>query len=166
MLNGNILNDLKQTQKKLDTLIFHTHDLSYEQTFQKRKIAFLIEIAEFMNATRAFKFWSYKKSHTKEILLEEYVDGLHFLLSIATDLQADFTHFAYYNLKFDNLEQWYLELNEQFILFHNVNTFENYFKAVNIFLNLPEICHFLDAEVIRSYYLKLHTNYERQKTAY
>ena len=105
MLNGKTLNNLKITQKKLDQLIFQTHHQSYQKTFQKRKVAFLIEMAEFMNETRVFKFWSFKPPSCREVLLEEYVDGLHFLLSLANDLTINFEEFYYYNLRYENLEQ-------------------------------------------------------------
>ena len=44
-------------------------------------MALLVE-RELANETRSFKFWSTKGPSANEIILEEYVDSIHFLLSL------------------------------------------------------------------------------------
>lgn len=47
-----------------------------------RILALMIEVGEFANATRCFKYWSNKDSESKERLLDEYADILHLFLSV------------------------------------------------------------------------------------
>jgi len=52
-----------------------------------RLLALFTEVAEFANATRCFKYWSKKDMESKERLLDEYVDILHFYLSIGNTMK-------------------------------------------------------------------------------
>lgn len=52
-------------------------------------IAFRVELGEFLNEARFFKVWSKDRAPRFEAL-EEFVDGLHFLLQIG--LQKNWTH--------------------------------------------------------------------------
>ena len=77
-----VLKEMYQKQLELDTEIAKNHNISYEETKDKRLLALLVELGEFANATRTFKFWSFKPSESKERVLDEFADGLHFLLSL------------------------------------------------------------------------------------
>ena len=48
-------------------------------------LALLVEIGELANETRSFKFWSVKPASEKKIILEEFVDGIHFILSLGIE---------------------------------------------------------------------------------
>ena len=48
----------------------------------------MVELGELANETRCFKFWSVKPASHKKVILEEYVDGLHFILGLAIELNA------------------------------------------------------------------------------
>jgi len=52
-----------------------------------RILALFTEVGEFANATKCFKYWSNKPAESKERLLDEYVDILHFYLSIGNTMQ-------------------------------------------------------------------------------
>jgi dimeric dUTPase (all-alpha-NTP-PPase superfamily) len=49
-------------------------------------------LGELANEVRSFKFWSIKDRSSKEIVLEEYVDGIHFIgsLCLANDIKGVF----------------------------------------------------------------------------
>ena len=79
------LSPLFAKQKELDDNIAKNHHVSYETTRNKRSLALLVEIGEFANATRTFKYWSNKSSMSKDVVLDEYADGLHFFLSLGID---------------------------------------------------------------------------------
>lgn len=77
--------NLAELQRGLDTHIAQEKDLGdpYDISFlEKRKLALLVEIGEFANATRCFKYWSNKQPEPREVILEEAADCLHFTLSI------------------------------------------------------------------------------------
>lgn len=83
------LNKLKSYQKTLDDAILDKHGLKAEDTIVDRKLALLVELGEFANETRCFKYWSLKDSSAQAILLEEYVDGIHFIVSLANQFDLD-----------------------------------------------------------------------------
>jgi dimeric dUTPase (all-alpha-NTP-PPase superfamily) len=79
------LEKLFQMQKALDTHIEDKHSLQDEDLFERKVLALLVEIGELANETRSFKFWSVKPSSAKEVILEEFVDGVHFILSLGIE---------------------------------------------------------------------------------
>ena len=83
------LTNLYQKQAELDARIAENHNVSYETTRERRILALLVEIGEFANATRCFKYWSNKPSEAQDIVLDEYVDGLHFFLSLGIDIKVN-----------------------------------------------------------------------------
>ena len=76
------LTKLFEIQSVLDERIVKEHGLQGVDLVDKKIIALKVELSEFANETRAFKFWSKKEPSPKEITLEEYVDALHFFLSL------------------------------------------------------------------------------------
>ena len=79
------LKDLYIKQFELDKAIQENHNCDYSSTRYKRFLAFQVELNELANATRCFKFWSNKESESKARLLDEFADGMHFILSIGID---------------------------------------------------------------------------------
>ncbi|MGG3162031.1 dUTP diphosphatase [Geobacillus stearothermophilus] len=81
-MNWPLLYDM---QRMLDERIETEHGLMHEDLFNRKMLAFLVELGELANETRCFKFWSIKPPAPAERVLEEYVDGLHFLLSLGLE---------------------------------------------------------------------------------
>ncbi|AMQ21413.1 dUTP diphosphatase [Geobacillus sp. JS12] len=81
-MNWSLLYDM---QRMLDRRIETEHGLMEEDLFARKQLAFLVELGELANETRCFKFWSIKPPAPAERVLEEYVDGLHFLLSLGLE---------------------------------------------------------------------------------
>ena len=80
---------LCEMQEILDQRIMKEHGLEGKNLEDNKILALLVEICELANETRCFKHWSTKGPSEKGILLEEYVDSLHFFLSIANYRQYD-----------------------------------------------------------------------------
>ena len=76
------LSKLLKEQYNLDKAIQDNHHISYGETVEERKLALLVELGEFANTTRSFKFWSNKGLDSKERILDEAADCLHFYLSL------------------------------------------------------------------------------------
>ncbi|GAB6150716.1 dUTP diphosphatase [Clostridium novyi] len=77
--------ELANMQKQLDSFIAKEKGLGdpYNKKFlESRILALKVEIAELANATRCFKYWSNKGPESKERILDEAADVLHFALSI------------------------------------------------------------------------------------
>ncbi|WP_236620399.1 dUTP diphosphatase, partial [Geobacillus thermodenitrificans] len=98
-----------EMQRQLDEYIEREHPRQEgEDRLSKKILALMVELGELANEWRGFKFWSHDQvprtrvlvnrttddigfknigpEHIKNPLLEEYVDGLHFLLSIGLEI--------------------------------------------------------------------------------
>lgn len=74
--------ELLVKQQQLDELILSQIEINKSDLLLNRFVAFNVEVGEFANELRTFKHWSKKQSSPANVCLEEYVDALHFLLSI------------------------------------------------------------------------------------
>src|SRR5690625_3399345 len=100
------LQRLFEAQKKLDDHIRKEKGLEGEDLLDKKILALQVELGELANEHRGFKFWSsrqepvtndlrvadYKESgeailETYNPLLEEYVDVVHFTLSVGLEIE-------------------------------------------------------------------------------
>ncbi|HZG83852.1 dUTP diphosphatase [Paenibacillus sp.] len=91
------ITELYEMQKALDARIIEEKGLQGQDLLPNTVLALQVEIAELANEWRGFKHWSNDKAPRIEKMLEEYVDCLHFFLSIARQLgvplyQLDINH--------------------------------------------------------------------------
>ena len=159
------LSELFKAQARLDETIAKNHNVSYATTRSPRTLALLVEIGEFANTTRCFKYWSNKGSESKDVVLDEYADGLHFFLSLGIDIKT--TKEVYEISKPDN------NLTDQFhLVYRLIADFKddasevNYIKAFSSFLNILPLIGYTWKDLEEAYYKKLGTNYVRQETNY
>ena len=94
------LQPLFEAQKKLDEHIERSKGLEGTNLLPEKILALQVELGELANEWRGFKYWSENRFPQTKVfktvdtdmkvkinpLLEEYVDGLHFILSIGNDL--------------------------------------------------------------------------------
>lgn len=74
-------------QNELDKKIAELHPPERgENRLHKKILALQVELAELAQEQRSWKFWSVDRKPRRNHLLEEYVDVLHFAISIAFDL--------------------------------------------------------------------------------
>ena len=159
------LQELFHMQRKLDNYIQSNRNVE-EPIFRKKVLALQVELSELANETRCFKFWSTKGPSDKETLLEEYVDCIHFLLSLGIEKN------------FDSLDVWPSPLEEQdltelFLMAHaSVGQFaeqpanEEYKTLWQTFGAIATALGFSYEEVLQAYVQKNKTNYKRQQEGY
>ena len=159
------LKDLFVLQKELDLEIQNNHHITYENTRNKRILALLVELGEFANTTRTFKFWSNKGAEEKAIMLDEFADGLHFLLSLGIDkgyivesieVEDDDKSLT------DNLLATY-ELVSKYNLEQSE---DNYLAMFKSYLKALFKIGYDFKEAKEAYYIKLKENHHRQETNY
>lgn len=159
------LTPLFEKQAELDETIAKNHNISYATTRNKRTLSLLVELGEFANATRCFKYWSNKPSESMERVLDEYVDGLHFFLSLGVDISTSkklygFTKYA------DNLTDQILLSYKLVSEFYKKQDDKSYCKAFQSFLNIVPLLHVRWTTIINAYNKKLAENYHRQENNY
>ena len=159
------LKDLYKKQEELDLEIAKIHQISYESTRNKRILALLVELGEFANTTRCFKFWSFKGPEEKAIMLDEFADGLHFLLSLGID-----KGYIYDSMEVEDND---LELTENLLkTYELVSRYQleqsetNYILAFKSYLRSLFKVGYSWEEAKEAYYLKLQENHHRQETNY
>ncbi|MFB1080467.1 dUTP diphosphatase [Jeotgalibacillus sp. JSM ZJ347] len=158
-------NELYQMQSELDLFIEKEHGLAEKDLLQDKLLALSVEAGELANETRCFKFWSLKGPSEKSVILEEYVDGIHFLLSIG--LETDLRYSGHNVSKTDaSLTDLFLRFNRNISEFGHVRTKEHYDQMWHTYLSIGEKLNFTAEDTIRAYQEKNEVNVERQKNKY
>ncbi|SDJ65103.1 dUTP diphosphatase [Salimicrobium halophilum] len=151
-------------QRQLDAYIEEKNNVDRGNIIDQKTLAFYVELGELANETRCFKFWSGKPSSDHETIKEEYVDGLHFLLSLGietdTYVQSVQTNpsgsmteafLTVYQL----LEKWKHEKGET-----------AYQKLFDAYISLAETLGITEQEMKEAYLGKHEENYNRQERGY
>ncbi|SES03040.1 dUTP diphosphatase [Salisediminibacterium halotolerans] len=156
-------------QKELDTSIQQGRNLAGEPLLERKLLAFHVETCELANETRCFKFWSSKPSADRSVILEEYVDGLHFLLSVGLELgfqdavtessqrvqTAEKPVTSYFHTVIDKIVQLRKD--------QTADTYEELFAA---YAALGEALGFSPDDIEAAYFDKNKVNYRRQEEGY
>lgn len=153
-------------QNDLDEYIKKNHDLEDKSFFEEKFLALLVELGELANETRCFKYWSTKKSSDKKTVLEEYVDNIHFLLSLGLEKKYQFSGLAFSALEHDDKTKQFNTVFHRAVQFYNEQTEENYVKMVEAYLQLAHLLGFDENDIFEAYIEKNEVNYERQKSGY
>jgi len=171
------LAELFEYQEKLDLIILKEKgiDLSERGSEIKKKkvLALITELSELANEWRGFKYWSSNPEGKQERMLEEYVDCLHFILSlgiqegVVEDLQTLYTE--------DMTTRGTVEITEKFKdTFKKVLLFDglvsspktSFYYMIYDFLELGDALGFSGAEVEAQYKKKNGINESRQFNGY
>ncbi len=159
------LTDLYKKQAELDAAIAANHNVTYETTRPRRILALLVEFGEFANSTRCFKYWSNKPSESRDRVLDEYADGLHFFLSLGVDIKSSKRLFSFTKHEADLTAQ-ILKTYSLTAVFMKKQDEKSYVKAFQAFLNIVPLLHVRWSTIEEAYYNKLGVNYNRQETNY
>ncbi|MET3575973.1 dUTP diphosphatase [Bhargavaea ullalensis] len=159
------LQKMFQMQHELDRYIEQVNGVEGE-LFQKKVLALTVELAELANETRCFKFWSRKGPSPDPVILEEYVDSVHFLLSLGI-LQG-----------LDGLEEWpegdvagdltslFLLAQGRILKFADNPSPENYREIWIAYRAIARELGFGTEAIVDAYESKNEENYNRQRQGY
>ncbi|MBS4173487.1 dUTP diphosphatase [Bacillus sp. FJAT-49736] len=182
------LSKLFETQKILRDRI----NYQGEDRFNKLILALLVELGECANEWRGFKFWSKnqepniskpvntfygsREGLTTNPLLEEYVDGLHFVLELGLEVENEFwktDDIIPESIKKSKLQKIYEEsksIDEQFHLVFRYTSLmleDNYLpELLGAYINLGEMLGFTWEQIEQAYFEKNKINHERQENGY
>lgn len=156
---------LFEKQVKLDAYISNNHNLNKADLFEQKILALLVELGELANETRCFKFWSKKERNEDSVIIEEYVDNIHFLLSLGLEKNLQFKEIDYDKKAVGETIQFNY-------LFQSVNHFRedatetNYLTLFRAYLQLADILGFSNEAIMKAYDDKNVVNFERQDQGY
>lgn len=187
---------LFEMQRQLDAHIEKEHPRQEgEDRLAKKILALMVELGELANEWRGFKYWSNNQKPriraydecpcgtdygscdeygcddgllTYNPLLEEYVDCLHFILSVGLELNIPEIYGT--ETKWDGLTSDETDITQQFLLvFENVNKLVHPIDWINLFEEfyiLGEMLGFTWNEVEEAYMRKNAVNHHRQESGY
>lgn len=80
--------ELLERQKATDELIKAnmSEQITDREMLTNTILACMVELGEMANEIKTFKHWSKKPASDRVVILEEYIDVVHFVLSIANQL--------------------------------------------------------------------------------
>ncbi|MGG3737558.1 dUTP diphosphatase [Aeribacillus pallidus] len=190
------LSKLFQLQRQLDERIEREHPRQEgEDRLAKKILALQVELGELANEWRGFKFWSndqeprtyvqigceecvsgltYCEECIRNPLLEEFADGLHFLLSIGNDINMNEVYEDYepkplYFGDGDILGQFiaiYDWINSLYFHRHEDVNGEIYDLVFAYFLGLGKMLGFTWEQIEKAYMQKNTVNHQRQESGY
>jgi len=152
------LQKLFKMQKELDDFIEKTQNIERD-VFKEKGLALMVELAELANETRCFKFWSTKGASERDVILEEYVDSIHFILSLG--LLKGYTA----------IEKWpvietFLMTQNHILSFISQPTEDRYLVIWQCYGLLAFNLGFTFEDVVAAYIEKNEENYNRQRSGY
>ncbi|WP_381415288.1 dUTP diphosphatase [Spiroplasma endosymbiont of Anurida maritima] len=173
MLTKENLCYIAEKQQTLDQKILEEKNIIFnDEIANKKYLAYIVEVAEFLNEERSFKFWSNKPPSGREILLEEYVDALHFIVSIGIDIGFIFhnSNVTEKALKIcqdtTTKEELFLSVFESFMAFTSKKTKKAYEQTVSTFLAISSFLSLKPNEIMIAYQKKNDVNHSRQENNY
>jgi len=154
-------------QETLDKHIIDNHQLQQKDLMEEKYLALLVELGELANETRCFKFWSTKPASARKKILEEYVDGVHFILSLGIEKGYQFAKdSALMTPEEVTLTEQFNNVFQAIIKFRAVSTQENYHKLFRQFLQLGHLLDFSSDDIYQAYIDKNEVNFARQADGY
>ncbi len=152
-------------QHELDSRIMKEHRLTGD-FLEERLLALQVEVGELANETRCFKYWSVKPPSERIEILEEYVDGIHFILSLGLTLG-----FQTYTPNSSQRSEG--SIVKKFLTIYNCisnlnenRSVEAYGSLFSEYLVLGSMLGFTEKEIEAAYFEKNSRNHERQDEGY
>ncbi len=161
------LEKLFQMQKALDMHIEKKHQLEDEDLFDRKIMALLVEIGELANETRCFKFWSVKPSSEKKVILEEFVDGVHFILSLGLECGFEESEIVLPEPAASvNITEQFLHVYRTAGSFQKSKSIADYVTLFESYMKLAASLGIDYEEMEQAYFHKNEVNYQRQQNNY
>lgn len=159
------LQKLFTMQRELDSFIEKTQKIDFD-VFREKTLALLVELGELANETRCFKFWSTKGPSPDAVILEEFVDSVHFLLSLGIMKGYETTKKWPTDEREGNLVELFLQTQQAIIEFSTDASLEKYEEIWKCYGAIAKALNFDEQNIIEAYISKNEKNYERQRTGY
>lgn len=170
------LEKLFSMQKVLDNHIEKEHPCQAgEDRIEKKILSLIVEVSELANETRCFKYWSNKGPSEREKVLEEYVDGVHFFISLALDfgikphefiVTCDYTEETI-ERSFNTLFHWISDVSQALRFQMPFRLSTELFVSFSLFIGIAEkFLGFTWEEIEEAYINKNKINHERQESGY
>jgi dimeric dUTPase (all-alpha-NTP-PPase superfamily) len=160
------LKNIFESQTILDKAIQSKHNVDYLRVYDELKLALFVELGELANEVRCFKFWSIKGPSEKSIILEEYVDGIHFICSLSIAKNIDHDFFIPDDIHLLNKKDLTLYFNKLFSRMASLNDPTGIKEWFKDYLVLGYHLGFTYEDIYKAYFEKNQINFKRQEENY
>lgn len=156
--------EIYEINKRLDRIFIEKYQVSEKNLFEKNCIEFLVELGEFVNETKCFKYWTNKKPNHKEVL-EEYADCI----------TMNLTFFNFLNLELKDFRQHHSSNDPLLVINYLYQQGSKLMERIDaelvkdIFINLlylGELLNLEEKEIIKAIHQKLVKVEERLNSDY
>lgn len=154
-------------QKVLDDRIVKEKGLEGQDLLDKKILALQVELGELANELpEVFKFWANKKNNYEKAL-KEYVDGLHFFLSIGLELRIpDEFDLTEVGQTIDVVDGVIGSFSRLFFYIDSEMDGHDWFEALEYYKGLGFLLGFTWEQIEQAYISKNEINHSRQSEGY
>lgn len=172
------MKELQKKQLELDKFIYESNNITDTGDIYYDKIVALdVELSEFINEVESFKYWKkmpkwkqflmyfkYKKSDWKA--LEEACDCLHFILSLANDMEIELKYIEAMKMAKDvNLLYRFIKATLWKDIYLDDES-ESMNKVLSLLIGIIKELGFTYEDLIKEYDRKYEINIQRQREGY
>lgn len=177
---------LYEMQKALDERIIKEKGLEGQELLPNTVLALQVEIGELANEWRGFKYWSNDREPRTKVehlvplcngydgneivyknpLLEEYVDCLHFFLSLARQIGVEVVDMQYTDVIYGDVTHLFTLLIHEITSSFYTGSITPFLHAWSAFMDIGERLGFANDQVYQAYIAKNKINHERQSNGY
>lgn len=140
-------NELYENNKRLDKIFIDKYQ-SDTKLFEKNCIELLVEISEFINETKVFKYWSVKTPN-KDKMLEEYADVITMILSFYGIYNLEIKE-TYNKIEETDILKVIMELYNKSYMFYKESNKDILEEIFNYTLYLGKLLNFNEDEILNA----------------
>ncbi len=150
--------------KKVEEIFKEKYSNTENNYFEKTCLALLVEIGEFANETKCFKYWSVKKPEYEKII-EELSDCIILVLTLFEHFKIDVMKLKKIEFETDIIESFIQLFNKSSQLIHDIDG-DNLVTTLMYLLHIKEILGISDEKLVISCFNKLIIVKDRLNTNY
>ena len=140
-------NKLYSDNRYLDEIFINKYK-NDNKLYQKNCVELMVEIGEFVNETKVFKYWT-TKSPNKDKMLEEYADVITMILSFYGIYNLEIKE-TYNKIEETDILKVIMELYNKSYLFYKENNKDILEEIFNYTLYLGKLLNFNEDEVLNA----------------
>lgn len=167
---------LLNKQNELDRFIYKENNVNRNEIIEDKKVAAIVELGEMANEEQSFKYWKKDNSPKKyedgsTRVLDEYVDVLHFGLSLQNYMLDNNDKFKQFTTKINIDELTANPLSKQQVVLQVVNHIlrvgqDEYVFLLDWIILLAVKLNLSSDEILKEYDRKYQINIDRQRQGY
>ena len=154
---------IKSQQLLLDQAIKEAHNIDH-QPWVEMIIALYTEVAEFANEVQSFKYWKKSKKVDRDLMLEEYADGLHFLMSFG--IEKNISDEIEPIIISQDVNHQILSMFSEIHLLKDNDSRDQIERLIGIYLGIASLLKISDQDIENAYLSKNKKNFLRIKNNY